>query len=128
MDIRKIIYSLLILCASLISAEVNVNVDINIGPRIRLPESPGVVLVSPGIMVIEDYPDEVFFVSGFYWTLHGGHWYKCGGHKGRWIKTNRGKVPSAVLKMPPGKYKHWRAAKGHESNTGKSGKGHGKRK
>lgn len=93
-----------------------------------LPARPAVVLVSPGIFVISDYPDEVFFVSGFYWTLYGGYWYRCDGHKGNWIKAKKGKIPPGLVKMPPGKFKNWHPAKGNDFKPAKGGKGHGKHK
>ena len=54
-------------------AEAAVDVQVNIG----LPVAPPLVVVQPGVQVVEDWDEEVFFVRGFYWVRRGDLWYRA---------------------------------------------------
>lgn len=113
--------------STLLWAGVDLQLNVNIGgPEIEFVETPAVVLASPGIYVVPNYPYEVFLVSGFYWSIHNGHWYRCAGPRGKWVKVEIGKVPHGLVKIPRGKYKNWHPGKGQEKVKVKVKKGHGK--
>ncbi len=106
-----VIGSAVLACAGLIWAGVNVDVNIRVGgPRIVFAKRPAVVLAAPGIYVIPDSPEEVFFVSGYYWTAHHGNWYRCSGHRGKWVRIHRRHVPAIIISVPAGKYRNWHPA------------------
>lgn len=69
---------------------------------------PPLVVVSPGIQVVENYGDEVFFVSGWYWVRSGPVWYRTTNHRGGWVVVENRFVPSRIVGLPPGQYKHYR--------------------
>ena len=50
---------------------------------------PAMVEVSPGVMVIEDYHEPVFYSDGFYWRHYGGVWYRSSYHTGGWVTWRR---------------------------------------
>ena len=111
----KFFIILLIACAYVLAG-----VDVNIGVLFGVPapvvqeapppmfvESPHLVIVSPGLYVIPDSPEEIFFVSGFYWTMRDGAWYRCLKNHRHWARVEREHVPMMLTKMPPGQYKRW---------------------
>jgi hypothetical protein len=124
---KPFVFCLIVLAhAGFLFADTEVHVEVDIGPRIVLPAQPVVVFASPGIYVVPDYPFEVFLVSGFYWSLHSGYWYRCAGPGKTWVKFETGKVPPGLVKIPPGKYKNWHPAKKGGFKQAGPGKGKGK--
>jgi hypothetical protein len=91
------------------SAVAQVNVYIAT-PTIRFEVAPPLVVVSPGVMVVPDYEEEVFFVNGWYWCRRGPYWYRARDHRGGWVVVERQYVPVTLVKTPPGHYKHYKAS------------------
>ncbi len=104
-------------------AQVQVTVTL---PTLRFEAQPALVVVEPGIQVVPDYDEEVFFVSGWYWHRRGEHWFKAKDHRGGWVAVERG-VPPGLARIPPGKYRHFRAPEHRASPVGPifTGEGHG---
>jgi hypothetical protein len=109
-------------------AEAQVAVDIRIG----FPAPPPLVVVSPGVQVVPDYEEEVFFSGGWYWLRRDAAWYRTRDHRGGWALVEPRLVPASLVGLPPGHYKHWRkeqakaekrAFKEHEKAHKKAGKG-----
>ncbi|MEO8704637.1 MAG: hypothetical protein ABI867_31570 [Kofleriaceae bacterium] len=46
--------------------------------------APDLVYVSPGVQVIADYDEPVFYADGFYWRESGGTWYRSSYHTHGW--------------------------------------------
>jgi hypothetical protein len=46
---------------------------------------PDLVYVSPGVQVIADYGEPVFYSDGFYWRESGGIWYRSSYHTHGWV-------------------------------------------
>lgn len=69
---------------------------------------PPLVVVSPGVQVVPDYDEEVFFVDGWYWTRRDAVWYRTRDYRGGWVVVRSMSVPPALVRLPPGEYKHWR--------------------
>jgi hypothetical protein len=104
---KKLILSLafgLSLVPGLAQAQVAVDV------RIRFAAPPPLVVVSPGVQVVPDYEEEVFFVNGWYWTRRDAAWYRTRDHRGGWVVVAPRVVPASLVRLPPGQYKHWRKA------------------
>jgi len=80
-------------------------------PVIRFEQPPPVVEVNPGVQVVEDQEEEVFVVDGWYWTRRGDHWFRARDHRGGWVVAEPRAVPVTLVKMPRGKYKHWKRNK-----------------
>ncbi|MFN0061677.1 MAG: hypothetical protein ACKVPX_04070 [Myxococcaceae bacterium] len=109
--------------------EVSVSVPM---PAVRFTVAPPLVVVSPGIQVVEDYDEEVFFVDGWYWLRTDKRWYRARSYDGRWVYIQSG-VPHRLAALPPGHYKRWKKGHGGHAWKGpahqvKRAKHHGKKK
>ncbi len=108
-------------------AQVQINLPL---PTIRFDVPPPLVVVTPGVQVVPDYDDEVFFSDGWYWVNRQDRWYRTRDHRGGWVVVERQYVPQTIVVLPRGKYKRWKADKAErrEQEKGDRGKhkGHGK--
>jgi len=69
---------------------------------------PDLVTVSPGVQVIADYDEPIFYSDGFYWRYYGGVWYRSTYYTGGWVYA---RPPVAVLRVDrPYAYVHYRPA------------------
>jgi hypothetical protein len=82
-------------------------------PTIHFDVAPPLVVVSPGVMVVQDYGEEIFFTGGWYWYRSGPIWYRTHDFRGGWVVAPRGYVPARLVRLPPGQYRHFRAGPGH---------------
>lgn len=94
----------LALTSSVSLAQVQVVVDV---PTITFGAPPPLVVVQPGVQVVEDYDDEVYFVDNVYWVRRGPRWYRSRDYRGGWVVVERG-VPTTLVKLPPGQYRHYK--------------------
>ena len=93
--------------AALLSLPAFAQVDVKISFPWLAP--PPLVVVEPGIQVVPDYPEEVFFVDNWYWVRRDGRWFHARDYRNGW--TFVAAPPAALVRLPPGKYKHWKAEK-----------------
>jgi hypothetical protein len=49
------------------------------------PVLPPRVVVQPGVQVVEDLDEEVFFSGGWNWARRGDLWYRARDYRARWI-------------------------------------------
>jgi len=69
--------------------------------------TPDLVTVSPGVQVVADYDEPVFFSDGFYWRYYDGYWYRSNNYYSGWYYYER--PPVAVLRIDrPHAYVHYR--------------------
>lgn len=89
------------LCPSGAQAQVSLHIDIGLPPLPRL------VVVQPGIQVVEGFEDEVFFNGGWYWCRRPNGWYRARSPRAHfdWVEVRR--VPAALVRVPPGHYRNW---------------------
>jgi hypothetical protein len=67
---------------------------------------PDLVYVSPGVQVIADYNEPIFYSDGFYWRYYGGVWYRSSYYSGGWVYA---RPPMAILRIDrPYAYRHYR--------------------
>lgn len=72
-------------------------------------DSPDLVYVSPGVYVVSDYEEPVFYDEGFYWLYRDGIWYRSRVHTGGWVHVSY--VPVGVRHIQrPRAYVHYRAS------------------
>ena len=110
---RKVFAVVGVLVATPALAQVRVGVDVQIPlPTIVFEVPPPLVVVSPGVRVVEDYDDEVFFVDGWYWCRRDAHWFRTRNHRGGWVVVERRYVPATLVKVPPGHYKRYKVKRG----------------
>jgi hypothetical protein len=79
-------------------------VELRLGLPIVLPQ---LVVVSPGIQVVPDVDEEVFFTSGFYWVRRDHVWYRSPNYRRGWVVVPGRGVPPGLARIPPGHYKRW---------------------
>jgi len=115
---------------ALLPAPARARVDLNVRLNLGLPVTPPLVVVQPGVQVVEDFDDEVFFVNGVYWARRDGRWYTARAPRAAFVVVEPRRVPAVLVKIPPGHYRRWRAPRpaarveeGHDRHHGKA-KGH----
>jgi hypothetical protein len=101
-------------------ARAETSVDIHIGLPVVLPR---LVVVSPGVQVVPEVDEEVFFTDGYYWVRRDDLWYRSRVHTGGWVVVRGRAVPARLVKIPPGHYKHWKPAKAEKAYRGDQGGG-----
>lgn len=114
-------------------AQVQVSLQVPL-PTITFSAPPPLVVVQPGVQVVEDYDDEVYFADGYYWVRRDDRWFRTRDHRGNWVVVERRIVPAAVVGLPPGQYRKWKKKHhggdhGHHGggkHKGKGGKGRGR--
>jgi hypothetical protein len=85
-------------------ASVNVHFDLPV-------VLPPLVVVSPGIRVVPEVHEEVFFHDGWYWVRRDDYWYRSHNHRGGWLLVPTPRVPPRLVAVPPGRYRNWKAEK-----------------
>ncbi len=69
---------------------------------------PDLVYAAPGVQVVADYNEPVFFSDGLYWRYSGGYWYRSPYYNRGWVSA---RPPVAVLSINhPQGYAHYRPA------------------
>jgi hypothetical protein len=87
-------------------------------PTVTFAAPPPLVVVEPGVQVVQDADEEVFFVDGWYWHPGAnGVWFRTRSYRGGWAAAPPRVVPAALVRIPPGQYRHYRGegrGEGHE--------------
>jgi len=67
---------------------------------------PDLVYVAPGVSVIADYDEPVFYTDNFYWRFYGGTWYRSPWYDRGWIYAT---PPSVIARIdrPYGYRYYW---------------------
>jgi hypothetical protein len=107
--------------------------------RVDLPVVlPPMVVISPGVQVVQDVNEEVFFHDGYYWCRRDDRWWRSRSHRAGWVMVEPRRVPPGLARIPPGQYKHWHKAEKEQMKAEKrerkeqrklekhEGRGHGK--
>jgi hypothetical protein len=69
--------------------------------------APDLAYVAPGVQVIADYDEPIFFSDGFYWWQFGGVWYRSATYTGGWVRI--AVPPAAIVHIDyPHRYRHYR--------------------
>lgn len=80
--------------------------------------TPDLVTVSPGVQVVADYDEPVFYTDGFYWRYYNNGWYRSNNYATGWNYYDR--PPVAVLRIDrPHAYAHYRP-RGYVSRTNRA--------
>src|SRR5215471_5330430 len=70
-------------------------------------QQPDMAYVSPGVQVIADYDEPIFFTDGFYWRFYDGVWYRSTYYTGGWAFVDA--PPVAIVQIDrPNIYVHYR--------------------
>lgn len=57
------------------------------------------VYVSPGVQVIADYDEPVFYTDGYYWRYYGNTWYRSNTWTGGWVGIQYNSAPRSLLRV-----------------------------
>jgi hypothetical protein len=69
---------------------------------------PDLVEAGPGVQVVADYDEPVFFSEGVYWRFSSGYWYRSPYYNRGWVSA---RPPMAVMHIQhPQTYAHYRPA------------------
>jgi hypothetical protein len=68
---------------------------------------PQLVVVAPGVQVVPDVEEEVFFSGGWYWVRQDGGWYRSHSPRRGWAFVQPERVPRRLVNLPPGQYRRW---------------------
>jgi hypothetical protein len=80
--------------------------------RVNLPAVlPPLVVVQPGVQVVPEQREEVFFHDGYYWVRRDGRWWRSPDHRRGWVIVPATRVPPPIVALPPGRYRNWKAEK-----------------
>jgi hypothetical protein len=75
------------------------------------------VAVAPGVQVIADYDEPVFYNDGYYWRYYGNTWYRSRSWTGGWAHYSPPRAivsirrPSAYVRYRPSGYVERRPAR-----------------
>jgi len=87
-------------CVGTGTADVQYSSDVSVS-------TPDLVEVSPGVQVVADYDDSVFYSDGFYWRYDNGGWYRSNNYAGGFVYWNA--PPAAIISInEPYRYRHYR--------------------
>ena len=101
--------SILLFCG-LVPGTAAAQVVVQFGaPAIRWETRPPRVYVAPGMWVVGDSDDEVFYQGGWYWAHSHDRWYRSHGRRGGWVVVEDRHVPGPLLRYPPGQYRRYHA-------------------
>lgn len=68
---------------------------------------PDLVYISPGVSVIADYDEPVFYSDNFYWRYYGGSWYRSPYYNRGWVHYSR--PPLSISRIDrPYSYRNYR--------------------
>lgn len=69
--------------------------------------APDMAYVAPGVRVIADYDEPIFFSNGYYWYNDNGYWYRSSYYTGGWAFVDS--PPIAITRISrPYAYVHYR--------------------
>lgn len=69
--------------------------------------TPDLVEISPGVWVIADYGEPIFYSGGYYWWNIDGYWYRSSIYTGGWVYWPS-PPPIIVRIYDPYRYRHYR--------------------
>jgi len=82
------------------SADVDVNIGINIPPVVVA--APPAVVVIPGTYAyfVPDVSADIFFYHGYWYRPYQGRWFRAGSYNGPWGYIAPARVPGVLVHLP----------------------------
>ena len=69
--------------------------------------APEMIEVEPGIQVVYDYDEPVFYSDNYYWRFYNNGWYRSSVHNGGWVSYNEPPMRVRSIQRPT-EYAHYR--------------------
>lgn len=110
--VKTSILLVLLVSSSAFAQVVEAQVDVSM-PTIHFDVAPPLVVARPGVMVVQDRDEEIFFTGSWYWYRRGPVWYRTRSYRGGWVIAPRHAVPANLMRMPRGRYCHFHPGPGH---------------
>jgi hypothetical protein len=86
---------------------------------------PTLVALGPGIWVVENHREAVFYSDGHYWRWHNGVWYRSSSWSTGWVVVRVDVLPVMVRRIDrPVHYVYYKAPPGAEVRKGPPPSGH----
>lgn len=102
---RLIALTALVLSLAPLAARAQASMNMNI--QLGLPVAPPLVVIQPGVQVVENYDEEVFYTGGWYWVRRDGGWWRARQPRASFAYVEPRRVPPTLVRIPPGQYRHW---------------------
>ncbi len=86
------------------TAEVNINVGINIPPPppLVIPAPPPLFVIPTTYIYFPPGVDvDIFFYQGYWYRPYRGYWYRSGIYNGKWVYIAPERVPRVLINLPP---------------------------
>src|ERR1700709_928060 len=97
---RNALMAIVIAATAGLTADARADVTLSVS-------TPDLVYAAPGVQVVADYDDPVFYSDGFYWRYDDGGWYRSNNYAGGFAYWNA--PPQAIITInDPGHYRHYR--------------------
>lgn len=109
---KKIVLLIAFLCivfaASIVEADVDVNISIGVPPPLAFAGPPELVVVPSGARYVYMIPDMlgIYYYGGYWYRIHDGHWFRAGLYSGPWAPIVRSRVPRVIVNVPPDYHLH----------------------
>ena len=69
--------------------------------------TPDMAYVAPGVHVIANYDEPIFYADGYYWYNSNGYWYRSPRYTGGWVYVDRPSYRVARISNPHA-YRYYR--------------------
>jgi hypothetical protein len=90
------------------AAQAQITIGGGLDINVAFPEPPPLVVVRPGIQIVPEFDEEVYFTGGFYWVRRDDNWFRCRDyHGGHWAPATPVMVPVGLRRIPPGRFAHY---------------------
>ena len=82
---------------------------------------PPLIVVQPGVSVVSNMDDEVFYSDGYYWARQDRGWYRSRDHRNGWAYVEERHVPPVIYRSPPGQYRRYHGNGQQRNEPGRGG-------
>ena len=62
--------------------------------------APDLVVISPGVQVIANLDEPIFYSDNYYWRNEGGVWYRSTSHTRGWVRVEDAPVEIRTIERP----------------------------
>jgi hypothetical protein len=62
--------------------------------------TPELVVISPGVQVVADLDEPIFYSGNYYWRNDGGYWYRSASHTHGWARVEVAPVEIRAIERP----------------------------
>jgi len=90
-------------------------------PRIVFVDQPRLVLVPGSYVYVVDAPNgdcDMFQYQNNWYVYYSGYWYASSRYDGQYVAVSARSVPSPVLRVPPGHWRHHPPGRGRDRGRG----------